>query len=60
MRPIVLVLKWEGKILVLSGSRPLFSYSEVLEYCSRTDKIFRHSTIKTVTLGDGLLAGGEF
>ena len=46
MRPVVLVLKWKGKILILLGSRPLFLYSEVLEYRSRTDKILRHSTIK--------------
>lgn len=52
------VLKWEGKILDLSASRHLFSYSQVLEYRSGTDKILRHSTMKIVTLGDGLLTGG--
>lgn len=60
MRPVVLVLKWEGKILVLLGSRPLFLYSELLEYCSGTDKILRHNTMKIITLGDGLLTRGEF
>lgn len=35
---VALALKWEGKLLVLLGSTPLFPYL-VLQYLSRTDKI---------------------